>query len=144
MKIICAGYPKTGSKSCSTALRSLGYKVADYMETLEFLNEIWRAYLNGEATIEAVLEEYEKHGFDANQDLPGNLKWEELYNGSPKGTKVILTVRDSDDIWWKSWSGFMKQEISRDSIGDFNKGRLFQMFASTGYLGPHLKASVPQ
>ena len=26
MKIICAGYPKTGSKSCSTALRHLGYE----------------------------------------------------------------------------------------------------------------------
>ena len=35
MKIICAGYPKTGSKSCSTALRKLGYNVADYMETAE-------------------------------------------------------------------------------------------------------------
>ena len=61
--IICAGLPKTGSKSCSTALRTLGrdytklvtpivgsklkvimklildrgYNVADFMETLELL-----------------------------------------------------------------------------------------------------------
>ena len=33
MKFICAGYPKTGSKSCSSALRKLGYKVADILET---------------------------------------------------------------------------------------------------------------
>ena len=37
MKIICAGYPKTGSKTCSNALRQLGYNVADYMETVEYL-----------------------------------------------------------------------------------------------------------
>ena len=61
MEIICAGYPKvsfwfadgenlsgsgiqaffkkryfkTGSKSCSAALRVLGYNVADYLETCE-------------------------------------------------------------------------------------------------------------
>ena len=34
MKVICAGYPKTGSKSCSTALRKLGYNVADILETI--------------------------------------------------------------------------------------------------------------
>ena len=37
MEIICAGYPKTGSKSCSAALRILGYNVADYIETAEYL-----------------------------------------------------------------------------------------------------------
>ena len=40
MKVICAGFPKTGSKSCSTALRQLGYNVADYMETAEFLRQV--------------------------------------------------------------------------------------------------------
>ena len=32
MKFVCAGYPKTGSKSASAALRMLGYNVADYIE----------------------------------------------------------------------------------------------------------------
>ena len=34
MKFICAGYPKTGSKSCSSALRKLGFRVADALETI--------------------------------------------------------------------------------------------------------------
>ena len=34
MKFVCAGYPKTGSKSASAALRMLGYNVADYIEEL--------------------------------------------------------------------------------------------------------------
>ena len=62
------------------------------------------------------IEAYEKHGFDANQDLPGNVYWEELYNASPKGTKVILTVRDSDDIWQRSLKGYFIQEMKRDAI----------------------------
>ena len=42
MKIICASYPKIGSKSCSGALRVLGFKVADWLETAEFLGSTWR------------------------------------------------------------------------------------------------------
>ena len=37
MKIICAGYNRTGTKSCSKALEILGYKVADLYETAEYL-----------------------------------------------------------------------------------------------------------
>ena len=33
MKLICAGFPKTGSKSCSSALKKLGYTVADIIDT---------------------------------------------------------------------------------------------------------------
>ena len=51
MKFICAGYPKTGSKSCSNALRKLGYNVADYMETLEFLPFVWRDYVDGKVKV---------------------------------------------------------------------------------------------
>ena len=71
MKIICAGFPKTASKSCSSALRELGFKVADYLETTEFLSGVWKDFFEGQATIEDVLAVYEQHGFDANQDLPG-------------------------------------------------------------------------
>ena len=88
MKIICAGFPKTASKSCSSALRELGYKVADSLETAEFLSGVWREYCEDRATIRDVLTAYEENGFEVNQDLPGNVLWEELYSASPKGTKV--------------------------------------------------------
>ena len=55
MEIVCAGYPKTGSKSCSEALRILGYKVADYAETGEFLTEDWLSFINGTGSIEQVV-----------------------------------------------------------------------------------------
>ena len=94
----------------------IGYNVADFMETTEFLAITWTEYFDGKIGIEKVIEAYENHGFDANQDTPGFLYWEELYNASPKGTKVILTVRDSDDIWQKSMKGFYIQEMKRDAI----------------------------
>ena len=43
MKIICAGYNRTGTKSCSRALEILGYKVADLYETAEYLRLVKRA-----------------------------------------------------------------------------------------------------
>ena len=33
-----------------------------------------------------------EHGFDANQDIPGNMLWEELYAASPKGQKVKFKI----------------------------------------------------
>ena len=116
MKFLCVGYPKTGSKSCSSALRKLGYNVADYMETVEFLSFVWRDYIDGKATIDDVINAYDKHGFDANQDIPGNLLWEDLYRALIKrdaNTKVILTVRDSDAAWWKSWCVLVSLVISK-------------------------------
>ena len=54
-------------------------------------------YLDEKIDITDVIKKYDEFGFDANQDSPGNFLWEELYHASPKDTKVILTVRDSDE-----------------------------------------------
>ena len=45
------------------------------------------------------------------QDLPTNLFWEELYNAVPN-SKVILTIRDSDEQWYKSWISFNEYMIN--------------------------------
>ena len=66
-------------------------------------------FFEGRASIQKVLAAYDEHGFDTNQDIPGNMLWEEMYEASPKGTKVILTIRESDEKWWKSWCRFMQQ-----------------------------------
>ena len=71
-------------------------------------------------------------------------------------------MRESDERWWKSWHGFLKQEIERFGFGDLNLGAIFnegtdsnlgaipdrprmvrasRMKASKyGYMGPELKA----
>ena len=126
MEIICAGVNKTATKSCTLALRffilvdfnlrlffykrELGINVADYGETIFYLTEIWTQYLEGKVSIEEVIDEYTKLGFQANQDFPGNVYWEELFNASPNA-KVILTVRDNADVWNKSFLNFLRQVI---------------------------------
>ena len=163
MEIICAGYPKTGTKSCTAALRTLGYSVADYPETLEFLGETWLEFMNGKTDVAAVIQKYKELGFNVNQDFPGNFMWEEIYRvrltdktspleilqiilifslkACPKRQKVILTVRDSDEKWWKSWCGFNEQEIRRNAMGAFNFiGIVMNKAAEVGYMGPKARS----
>ena len=80
------------------------------MDTMTYLSKIWLKYLDGKATIAEVVAEYEKHGFDSCQDIPGNYHWKELYDHLGPDTKVILTVRDNADRWWNSYVGFFTQE----------------------------------
>ena len=68
MKLLCAGYAKTGTKSCSAALRKLGYNVADIAECYEHFVDIWIQYIEGNATIEDVIAEYDKKQFNMNND----------------------------------------------------------------------------
>ena len=65
-----------------SALRELGYKVADSLETAEFLSGVSMDFC-GKATINNVFTAYED-GFEVNQDLPGHMLWEELYSVSPE------------------------------------------------------------
>jgi len=58
---------------------------------------------------------------------------------SPKGQKVILTIRDSDEKWWESWCRFNEQEIRRDAIGSFNTRMILLRAAEIGYMGPQFR-----
>jgi len=140
MKFICAGYPKTGSKSASVALRELGYNVADALETIEFIGPIWMDYIEGRVPIERVIEEYKKYDFDTNQDLPGNILWEDLYRAMPNDTKVILTIRDSDEDWFQSWSSFMEQGVRRQAIGNLDMQIIMMKLGMRGWMGKHMEA----
>ena len=53
-----------------------------------------------------------------------NLRSSKIIAGQHR-VKVILTVRESDERWWKSWCGFMKQEIERFAFGNLNLGAIF-------------------
>ena len=55
MEIICAGYWKTGTKSCSASLRELGYNVADALDTGKHLSHIWKAFIEEKCDIFEVI-----------------------------------------------------------------------------------------
>ena len=86
MKIISAGFPKTGTKSASEALRRdfhvliglrvdqqdqwkshfriLGYSVCDVLDSAHSgIAKNWLDFMNGDCTIEEVMEAYHRHGY---------------------------------------------------------------------------------
>ena len=58
MKVLCAGFPKTGTKSMTLALRELGYSVHDFEEHLQFNLDNYLDYFEGRLGEEVFLEMY--------------------------------------------------------------------------------------
>lgn len=80
------------------ALRILGYNVYDCPEHFDFHVDEWLAIYCGEKTPD-FLAMYE--GVDAVTDLPAAFWYEEILQAFPDA-RVILTVRDSDEVWMQS------------------------------------------
>ena len=99
MKIICAGLSKTGTTSLAKALQVLGYNVYDFQEHYEFHLQQWLDSFETDRHPN-FKEIYE--GVDAVTDVPPAFWFEEISADFPEA-KVILTVRDSEDAWLKSW-----------------------------------------
>ena len=98
MKIICAGYAKTGTKSITNALRYLGFTVFDWEEqTFDFLDHWVDVFQNGtKPDFRAVYQ-----NADVCVDMPGTFFYEEILEAFPD-CKVILSERD-EDSWIKSY-----------------------------------------
>ena len=97
MKIICAGYAKTGTKSIAKALRHLGFNVFDWEEQMfDFRDHWFDVFQNG--AIPDVKRVYQNA--DVCIDMPGNFFYEEILEAFPD-CKVILSVRE-EDSWMDS------------------------------------------
>jgi len=97
MKIICAGYAKTGTKSIAKALRHLGFTVFDWEEQIfDFVDDWVDVFQNGAKP--DVKRLYQNA--DVCVDMPGTFFYEEILEAFPD-CKVILTERD-EDSWVKS------------------------------------------
>lgn len=99
MKVICAGLAKTGTTSLAKALQVLGYKVYDFKEHYEFHLQQWLDSF--ETDCHPNFKEIYQ-GVDAVTDVPPAFWFEEISADFPEA-KVVLTVRDSEDAWLKSW-----------------------------------------
>ncbi|KAK3714879.1 hypothetical protein QZH41_001879 [Actinostola sp. cb2023] len=89
---------KTGTKSMASALTILGYKVHDNAQHLqyhldEYLQAMERKHIPDFATMYADV--------DAVTDTPACYFWKEIFDGFPDA-KVVLMVRDSEEVWLKS------------------------------------------
>ncbi|CAK8677574.1 uncharacterized protein LOC143446207 [Clavelina lepadiformis] len=123
MKVIVAGYAKTGTKSMAVALSELGYNVYDYLDHFWYHGDKWAKILSSSGgSIEDFKEMYES--VDAVIDAPPCLFWEEILQAFPDA-KVILTTRNEDD-WLKSFCGQNKVQN-----GNFTY-QLMQILSPTG------------
>ena len=89
MKIIVAGFAKTGTKTMASALRILGYKVYDFIENYECLNEQWLEIFRNDNEIEALRSMYQD--VDAVTDFPCAFYWKQLSMAFPEA-KVSLRL----------------------------------------------------
>lgn len=115
MKLICAGLSKTGTKSLASALRTLGFKVYDFPEHIEFHLDEWSAIYRGEMKTPDFVAMYE--GVDALTDLPAAFWYEEIIQAFPDA-KIILNIRDNDEVWVQSWVKHLR--MTRE-LGVFTK-----------------------
>lgn len=99
MKVICAGLSKTGTKSIAKALQVLGFSVFDFFEHIIVHHDEWVAIYRQGKTPD-FLSMYKD--VDAITDLPAAFWYDEIHQTFPDA-KVILSVRDNEDVWVESW-----------------------------------------
>ncbi|CAK8677505.1 uncharacterized protein LOC143446837 [Clavelina lepadiformis] len=100
MKVIVAGFAKTGTKTMVVALSELGYNVYDFMDHFWYHGDKWAKILSSSGgSIEDFKEMYES--VDVVTDSPPYKFWEEILQAFPDA-KVVLTTRDEEDRWYKS------------------------------------------
>ena len=101
MKVICAGFPKTGTTSLADALITLGYVVHDYREHITIDLDKWVAILERSSDEQLDFPTMYR-GVDAVIDHPPCLFVKELMAAFPDA-KVILSVRDNENQWQMSY-----------------------------------------
>ncbi|XP_031559252.1 uncharacterized protein LOC116295545 [Actinia tenebrosa] len=99
MKVICAGFSKTGTKTMASALRIFGYNVHDVEEQWEFHMDEYHQALES-AKMPDFVSMYAN--VDAVTDSPAMYFFEEIFHAFPN-SKVLLMIRDDDEVWLKSW-----------------------------------------
>ena len=101
LRIIGAGFGRTGTHSLKIALQRLGFSKCHHMKEVAASRhqvEAWHALSRGGQTDWDRLFE----GFEASCDWPSSAYWEQLYHHFPDSV-VILTARD-DERWYESVS----------------------------------------
>ncbi|KAL9980563.1 hypothetical protein ACROYT_G009166, partial [Oculina patagonica] len=104
MKVICAGLMKTGTSTLTKALQVLGYNVYGAPDGIKFHQQEW---LDSFGTDHLPNFEEIFKGVDAVTDHPAAFWFEEISNAFPEA-KIILTVRDSEEVWLKSWQEHLR------------------------------------
>jgi hypothetical protein len=108
LQVIGAGFGRTGTDSLREALEILDYPTYHMKEiVLKSLDDhvmLWLdTFRDGRPLSEIVDDVYAKPGYSAAVDFPTVAVWKELAAIYPNA-KIILTERESPEVWWESAS----------------------------------------
>ncbi len=115
LKVIGAGFGRTGTLSLKTALEQLGFAPCHHMfEVLANPSQAagWLAAARGEPVDWQVL----LAGYHAQVDWPGCALWRELLDAFPDA-KVVLSVRDLDS-WYDSFRSTIVRSLTEVEVPD--------------------------
>nr|XP_039268203.1 uncharacterized protein LOC120343149 [Styela clava] len=130
MKVIVAGFIKTGTKTMAAVLDILGYSVYDLEHHFYYLEKDWQKILKEGGTKEDFHRMYKD--VDVGVDVPFVIFWEEILEAFPDA-KIIFLQRTSEDVWQKSVENQVKM---------FNKNWLFRSLSVLSYTGYKFFAHV--
>ncbi|CAK8680230.1 unnamed protein product [Clavelina lepadiformis] len=105
MKVIVAGFAKTGTKSLHIAVRELGYEVYDFVENFWYLGKDWNKILTEGGSVDDSKRMYKD--VDATIDDPVFLFWKEIHEAFPDA-KIVFTTRE-EDSWFPSYRKQMEE-----------------------------------
>ena len=117
MKIICAGFPKTGTKSMANALRDLGYTVHDFEEHLQYNLQHYIDFFEGRVGPEIFHDIYQD--VDVVVDQPACTLWNIIFSQFPDA-KIILMERDSADAWFRSYYNMLTEYVRHQAPWYYN------------------------
>jgi len=134
MKVICAGWGRTGTRSLKYALEYLNSEPSYHMQNI-LLNKkdatLWHNLIFNKSAHKNFDWETIFKGYGACLDFPSCNYYKELMDFYPDA-KVILTVRD-DDSWIKSWNVLNNKVL---------KSFAFRFFAKLPYTSFKLQKDI--
>ncbi|KZT51666.1 hypothetical protein CALCODRAFT_122649 [Calocera cornea HHB12733] len=103
LQVLGAGLPRTGTASLHAALTILGFGPCHHGSTLMCTPNRSLQYLHTLGKPSAAYRTLMR-GYRSTVDIPNCYLVPELLSAFPKA-KVVLSLRDSSDVWWKSVKG---------------------------------------
>lgn len=124
LKVIGAGFGRTGTLSLKLALEQLGFdKCYHMMEVVPDHREVWAQAHRGESVDYDALFE----GFQATVDWPSCNLWQDQLKHYPDA-KVILSLRDPE-AWYKSVMSTIYPTTIEAAASDDENARAFGVWA---------------
>ena len=138
LKVIGAGYPRTGTSSLKLALEQLGFGRCHHMREIIMdppSAAAWVRAADGHPDWEAIFE-----GYQSCTDAPGCSFWRELAEVYPDA-KVLLSVRDPSE-WFESTQAtvFSEQMLGRQMAAGLGGPTMAEFFSKvvTQEFGQHI------